>query len=468
LEKLQTSLPEAEQAALYQAKGATLTAYSFDMQYAIVDISTVLEAFVILQKGCQQCQQGKLYILEYWMEGHGLHVKFQCLECGYEWKWCGSQIYKDSSLKVNRDIVVAWKTTGNERGKYFQFTEAMRCGQYNDNSWDKTVQLLYPIVQDTVNKSYKKGVDYINQSKEGAIIGCDVQHSRSQRASGSAPFAGCVFMLHNKGPYYSWIIHQQLVSNSGLVAAGKQKNESKDKHATHFGLVKVAELLDQIQHGICDGSSSANKSWREVIQTNPKFHKPPISNCFWHKAKGISSKFNSELVDKKVLLLKDQRKGNKIYTLKYPQFQQWGITGKKIKSVFYQAQKLWNGNAEEMAEEFIGAAEYYKFMVDQVITDQEEGLSDETMEVFTNWLTNFSTSFHKYCHGYLTDIEESFHRVVNKYWKKGNSSQYEEYELARNLACLDWNENVGKKGGHRTCYFRKDICDTFDKMMSCK
>ena len=179
------------------------------------------------------------------------------------------------------------------------------------------------------------------------------------------------------------------------------------------------------------------------------------------------------MADKKVLIPQNQRKGNKKYTLKYPQFQYWGITGKKIKSAFYQAQKLWNGNAEEMADEFIGVAEFYKFMVDVVVTDQtkdgpkkiEDGLSDETMEVFTKWLTDFSSDFHKYCHGYLTDIEESFHRVVNKYWKKGNSSQYEEYQLARNLACLDWNENVGKKDGHRTCYFCKDICDLFDKMM---
>ena len=248
MEKLKVDLPEAEQAALYQARGATMTAYSFDPQYAIVDISTVLEAFIALKQNCKQCETGKLYIFDYRLEGHGLQVEFQCLECGWKWHWCGSQKYNDGSLRVNRDMVVAWKTTGTERGKYFQFTDAMRCGQYNHDSWDKTVQLLSPIVQTLAEKSYQKGVNYINQSGEDAIIGCDVQHSRSQRSFGAAPFAGAVFILHNQGPYYGSIIHQQLVSPSGLVVAGKAKTASKDKHAVHLGLRKVVELLDHIGH----------------------------------------------------------------------------------------------------------------------------------------------------------------------------------------------------------------------------
>ncbi len=65
----------------------------------------------------------------------------------------------------------------------------------------------------------------------------------------------------------------------------------------------------------------------------------------------------------------------------------------------------------------------------------------------------------------LTDIEESFHRVILKYWKKGSSAQIEEYQMARELAVLDWNENAGKSKKARTAYFRKDILDKFHAML---
>jgi hypothetical protein len=142
----------------------------------------------------------------------------------------------------------------------------------------------------------------MNQSTEPAIIGCDVQHSRSQRAVGAAPFAGCVFMVHNKGPYYSRILWQQLTNKQSLTAAGKISTASKDKHATHTGLQHLVQQLDCIGGGVCDGSSSANKSWKELVKLNPKYDGPKLSNCFWHKAKGIPAKFNSEIVDKRILL----------------------------------------------------------------------------------------------------------------------------------------------------------------------
>jgi hypothetical protein len=459
LEKAKTNLPLEEDYLQFIASSATLTAYSFDQQYAIVEISSLLDAFTTLREPCVGCQQRGMMISNYSLEGHGIQVEFKCINCLHEWKWLGTQRHEDGSLKVNCDVVVAWKVVGCERGKYFKFTEALRCGQYNRTSWDKTVQMLYPVVHNMAVQSYKETVDYANKSSNGSIVGCDVQHSRSQRAVGAAPFAGCVFMLHNKGQFYSRILYQQLVNNQMLVTAGKAKTASKDKHATHLGLAYLAQQLNQISGGVCDGSSSANKSWRDLIQSSSKFNNPPISNCFWHKAKSIPAKFNSEIADKRVLLPKNQQVGNRRYTLKYPQFQEYGITGNKIKSSFYRAQRLSHGDVDEMEAEFIGTAEFYQFM-----TGNE--LSKETMEVFTNWLESFAGDFHKYANGLLTDIEESFHRLILKYWKKGSSSQFEEYQLARELAALDWNENIGQPKDNRTTFFRKNIIDNFNKMMS--
>jgi hypothetical protein len=459
LERAKVDLPNAEDYVKYVASSATLTSFSFDQQYAIVDISSLLEALVTIREPCTQCHKGAMIISDYRLQGHGLEISFQCAECLFEWKWTGSQQYPDGSLKVNRDMVVAWKVVGAERGKYFKFTEALRCGQYNRTSWDKTVELLQPIVHNMVMESYQEGVAFANEATDGAIIGCDVQHSRSQRVVGAAPFAGSVFMLHNKGPFYSRIVWQQLVNNQMLIQAGKLKTASKDKHATHIGLQHLAQQLNRIDGGVCDGSSSANKSWRELIYSNSKFNKPLLNNCFWHKAKSIPAKFNKDLVEKKISLPTNQQKGRKKTTTQYPQFKEFEITGKRIKSAFYRAQRLHPGDEDAIREEFIGAAEFYQnFYVNS--------LSQETMEALTTWLENFSEDLSKYSKGLLT--EESFHRVVLKYWKKGNNAQFEEYQLARELAVLDWNENAGQSKKTRTAYFRKKITDQFSDMMRTK
>ena len=71
----------------------------------------------------------------------------------------------------------------------------------------------------------------------------------------------------------------------------------------------------------------------------------------------------------------------------------------------------------------------------------------------------------KYCNGFKTDLEESFHRVALKYWKKGTSYEFESYVIRRALAVLDWNENFGKIQKSRTDYFRKDIMDKFQEFL---
>jgi len=107
---------------------------------------------------------------------------------------------------------------------------------------------------------------------------------------------------------------------------------------------------------------------------------------------------------------------------KYPELQDWNITGKKIKSHFIRSQKLWPGNGEEMAEEFQNFPNFYQQL-------SENTISKRTMEDLENWFEcqTKNNEMEKFCKGYKTDLEEGFHRVALKYWKKGSSYQYEEY-----------------------------------------
>ena len=46
-------------------------------------------------------------------------------------------------------------------------------------------------------------------------------------------------------------------------------------------------------------------------------------------------------------------------------------------------------------------------------------MSTETKQALDDWLEKQTQHMEKYIDGLLTDLEESFHRVVLKYWRKG-------------------------------------------------
>ena len=68
----------------------------------------------------------------------------------------------------------------------------------------------------------------------------------------------------------------------------------------------------------------------------------------------------------------------------------------------------------------------------------------KTRLALMDWLKNQCKDIQKYCHGLVTDLEESFHKVALNYRKKGTTYAFEEYVTKRALAALDWNENFGK------------------------
>lgn len=457
MDGLGTRLKGLEEDHTNAFKAAGTTAYSLDEQYSIVDTSKLLELVKLVGAGCR-CGS-KLFVTTSSMTGHALKLAFQCGECATTTEWIGSKEYSDGSLEVNRDMVVAWEITGGERGHYFKFAETMRCGTYNATSYDQTVGLMRPVILEMEDKVLKNNIDAVNQDNNQTILGFDCQHSRSQRSFGAAPYATTTFISHTPGPNYGKILYQSHISSHQMKEQNMTGKESKDKHTVVKGLTKMVELIDNIKHGICDGSSSGNKSWNDVVQKSAKYETklPPLSNCFWHGSKGIPAKFNKQVLERRFRAKTKKGLRKKRGNLRFPELIEIGLTGKKVKAHFIRAQKMFPGNAGEMSEEFQGLAEFYQEL-------SENSLPKETVKAVEKFLETNSKKMEKYALGYKTDLEESFHRVVLKYWKKGTSYSYEQYVTKRALAFLDWSENF--HAAKKTSYFRKDIVDTFKKFLS--
>ena len=393
------------------------------------------------------------------MNGHCLELSYQCNKCGTSEIWNGSNQFPDQSFGVNRDMVRSWLTVGGERGKYFQFCEAMKIGTYNRSSFDRTVTLLIPIILEMEDKNYRLNIDSVNESDDGCILGFDCQHSRSQRATGPAPFATSTFICHTPGSNYGRILYQSHLSTQQMKEMGMNGTESKDKWSVVQGLKKMAELLDHIVKGVCDGSSSGNKQWEDHVASSSKHKQALLANCSWHKVKGLEKDFKTKIAEHRTKLA--QKEGRKQYKPTYPEIGELGITGKTIKNHWIYSQKHCYGDRDTMEIEFRSLSDTF-----QEIT--EGAMSDETKAALDDWLRNACHQLEKYSDGLLTDLEESFHRVALKYWKKGTSYGLEEYFMRRALAFLDWNENFSKPEAKRTTNFRKSIASTFTHFMASK
>jgi len=411
-----------------------------------------------MRDGCK-CS-GKWIVVHSEMKGHCLVLGYQCNKCGTSELWNGSNQFPDQSFAVNRDMVRSWLTIGGERGKYFQFCEAMKIGTYNRASFDRTITLLTPIILELEDKNYKLNIDSVNGSDGECILGFDGQYSRSQKKGKTAPFMTCTFMCQTQGVNYGKILFQSHLSTHQMKEMGMNGTESKDKHATIPGLKKMASLLNHIDKGVCDGSSSGNKQWRDIVAVKGSKHQNALlANCTWHKLKGLESDFNNQMRDKKVKLA--VKEGRKQYKDVYPEIKELEIDGKTMKNHWIYCQKLAEGNAERIESIF---REY----PDSMQEIAEGKISNGTMTAWHEWMKKVSNNMEKYSDGLLTDLEESFHRVALKYWKKGSSLCFEEYIVRRALAFLDWNENFGKPKLKRTTDFRKEIARTFTQFLSTK
>lgn len=457
-EHLNTSLKSTEDYWRWLAHGASQTDWAFDPKYSIVALEQLFVLVDTIRTGCTHCS-GSFYVFNQQMEGHSLQLELKC-DCGTIQMWKGSAQYPDGSSQVNRDITRAWVTSGGQRGNYFKFCQAFKSGTYNKSSFDSTVKLLSPIILEMEDQQYRENIDLVNQTGK-TIIGLDCQHARSQRASGPAPFATSTCICHNKGPSRGKILYQAHMSFQEMKEQGMSGRESKDKLTVDKGLTLLTSKLTDISTIICDGSSSANKSVRDIIIASERFHVGlNVANCFWHKAKTLVGDFNKNLLEK-VKPLKEGKKKE----LMYPELKEMGATGKKVKNHWYRSQAVAKNDVDAMEDEFCSFIDHYIQKYPAEPESGWNGVSEATEEAVRDWCKEKCKELQKYVDGHLTDLEESFHRVVLKYWKKGCSYQYPEYIMRRALASLDWNENVGKLKENRTNEFQKDISDRFHKFL---
>jgi len=401
------------------------------------------------RRGCNTCKK-ELYITANKWEGHCLEISLQCSGCGNSENWHGSQMYKDGSAQINRDVARAWYTTGGEDGHYQHFAQQLNAGVINSKSYDATVNLLISIILEQEDKMYHTNIQQANADSNGTIIGTDVQHCRPQRAVGSAPFATATIINHTPGSQYGKILVQTHLYKQDMIQKGIKPTLSKDKLATEEALNIMANKLDKIQRGICDGIGSTNTLWNTIIHGS-KHSEPILSYCGWHRTKNIAKDFKTKLLDHKTKL--KQRIGNKQQEFTFPEFKKFGFTGGLIKGQWMRAQKKSEGDVETMEMEWTGIRLFYESMCDS--------FSENTQEAFDDWLEKHAKNMERYVHGDLTDLEEAFHRTGLKYWKKGKSYSKPNYVARRALAAMHWNENYGKQKGQNTYSFLDNIRLTF-------
>lgn len=61
------------------------------------------------------------------------------------------------------------------------------------------------------------------------------------------------------------------------------------------------------------------------------------------------------------------------------------------------------------------------------------------------FLESLMTNYEFFLHGKTTSYTESFHNVCNKYYKKSLSVCYGQYKMRKEMAALDWNEQIQNK-----------------------
>jgi hypothetical protein len=430
---------------------------AFFQQYAIIDVSILFTLLLWWRSGCKRCF-GELYAVSSEWTGHCLSITLQCGACGHSDTWDGSKKYGDGSFQINRDVVRCWYTTGGEDGHYQDFTTQLKAGTYSRAQFDSTVNLIIPIIHQKEDKMYSTNIDQANQNGDGTIIGVDVQHCRSQRADGPAPLATATVINHTPGAQYGQILIQTHQYKYDMLKEGIKSTASKDKLTTKEALKIMANKLNKIKRGICDGLGSTKVLWDSIIHSL-KHGKPLLTFCEWHKTKNLVKDFKKKLLEHKTKL--KEKKGNQQYESTYPQIEELGITGEKIKSQWIRAQKKIADNdlskfvtaADVMEMEWMNTVDYF---------DSQVPFDTKTKEAFEDWLGKQAKDIERYVYGDKTDLEEAFHRTSLKYWKKGRSYSKENYIARRALAAMHWNENYGKE--KNTYKFLEEIRKEVDNM----
>jgi hypothetical protein len=93
--------------------------------------------------------------------------------------------------------------------------------------------------------------------------------------------------------------------------------KSQDKFTTEKGLKVMVERLVKISEGVCDGSSSGAKSFREIVQVSEKHQTASNQKDIWHRQTKVLKKWSKWITKPEAAELKEKLKGRKLYKWYY-------------------------------------------------------------------------------------------------------------------------------------------------------
>lgn len=154
-------------------------------------------------------------------------------------------------------------------------------------------------------------------------------------------------------------------------------------------MVKVT--LDKICEGVCDGSVSGAKSFKEIVQADPKHATAGSQKDIWHKTVTIKKKYN----------LLTQKKGQEELKSKLParKFERW----------FSSCAHDCGGDAVVFQSNWLGAADHYRGTLQ---------LSDHAYFELYQFLHGFASDIEYYVRCRSTARVESLHNLSIKYASK--------------------------------------------------
>jgi hypothetical protein len=129
-------------------------------KYTITATHVIFQLIKILRDGCKYCN-GQLSQDTSLLDGHCLIIQFKCAQKHIN-KWAASEQLEDGSFSVNREMICAVETVGEQMESYEELCAAMDLGVVNKFDRKKWVSDIDKIIQEEANKSMDKAVQEEN------------------------------------------------------------------------------------------------------------------------------------------------------------------------------------------------------------------------------------------------------------------------------------------------------------------
>ena len=112
------------------------------------------------------------------------------------------------------------------------------------------------------------------------------------------------------------VLHQEHANAETMKDANFQ-GKSLDKYATEAGLRVMSKRLTKIREGVVDGSDTAAKLFRTIMQANPRHKGATIQKDVWHKEVNIVKQFTK---------LRKRKDAEELQKIEVDRLRQWWYT----------------------------------------------------------------------------------------------------------------------------------------------